>query len=125
MLPDMIAPFVDNPRGDARWLTAEKDAVAVGLCYAQAEMMTEGTWNMLAIAVDPAMQGQGAGAALVSGMEDLLRGAAARLLVVDTSGTEDFIRTRAFYASNAYTQEATIRDFWAAGDDKVIFTKAL
>ena len=49
----------------------------------------------------------------------------ARLIVVDTSGIEDFAGTRAFYARSGYDEEARIRDFWATGDDKVIFRKAL
>lgn len=48
-----------------------------------------------------------------------------RILLADTSGTEDFAATRGFYAAKGYTEEARIRDFWAAGDDKVTFRKAL
>ena len=46
-------------------------------------------------------------------------------MIVDTSGTDDFAMTRKFYSQNGYEEEARIRDFWADGDDKVIFRKAL
>jgi len=44
---------------------------------------------------------------------------------VETSGTADFAATRRFYRQNGYEEEGRIRDFWAAGDDKVIFRKPL
>jgi energy-coupling factor transporter ATP-binding protein EcfA2 len=47
------------------------------------------------------------------------------LLLADTSGTAAFSRTRAFYREIGYLEEARIRDFWADGDDKVVFSKRL
>lgn len=125
MLPDMIAPFLGGTASDELWLTAEVDGQAAGLCYAAAEPMTEGTWNMRAIAVHPACQGTGIGTGLTDHLEQSLRRTEQRLLIVDTSGLDDFRQTRAFYRRNGYTEEARIRDFWAAGDDKIVFRKAL
>ncbi len=125
MLPDMLAPFLAGKEDTQHWLTCEKDDHAIGFCFAKGEEMTDGTWNMLAIAVHPDHQGSGAGAALTQAMEQTLKATNARVLIVDTSGTEDFASTRQFYAKNGYDEEARIRDFWAAGDDKVIFHKAL
>ncbi len=48
-----------------------------------------------------------------------------RMLLVETSGLPDFERTRAFYRKCGYEEEARIRDFYAAGDDKVVFRKVL
>ena len=124
MLPDMLAPFL---AGDTQgfWLTCHAGDKAVGLCYTVPEELTEGTWNMLALAVLPEMQGKRLGTALVRAVEQHLHAKGQRLLVVDTSGTDDFALTRQFYAQNGYEEEARIRDFWAKGDDKVIFRKAL
>jgi len=125
MLPEMISGFLDDPHSAEIWLTCETDGVASGFCYATPEALTEGTWNMLAIAVLPAQQGQGSGAAIVRHLEQMLARMGARVLIADTSGTESFARTRAFYVQNGYAEEARIRDFWAAGDDKVVYWKAL
>ncbi len=125
MLPDMINSFLISDTPDDLWLSCETEGTVIGLCYAQPEELTEGTWNMRAIAVAPARQGQGAGAAMTTDLEQRLKKMGARVLIVDTSGTEDFAQTRAFYVKNGYDAEARIRDFWAAGDDKVIFRKAL
>jgi ribosomal protein S18 acetylase RimI-like enzyme len=89
------------------------------------EALTDGTWNMLAIAVLPARQGEGRGGALVARLEAILRDRGQRVLIADTSGTDAFARTRAFYRVNGYAEEARIRDFWAEGDDKVVFWKSL
>ena len=126
MLPDMVGGFLTNPEDDdALWFTCESDGRAVGFCFAKPEQLADGTWNMLAIAVDPAMQGHGCGRAIVEQLETDLAGEGARVLIADTSGTDAFAKTREFYRKCGYSEEARIRDFWAAGDDKVVFWKRL
>lgn len=124
-LPGMLNGFLSEEDSTDAWLTCESDGQPVGFCYAAPEAMTEGSWNMLAIAVLPGKQGNGAGAAIVAELESRLRASGQRVLIADTSGTDEFTRTREFYRKNGYTEEARIRDFWAAGDDKVVFWKAL
>jgi ribosomal protein S18 acetylase RimI-like enzyme len=58
-------------------------------------------------------------------MENALRANGQRLLLVETSGLPIYERTRAFYAKCGYEEEARIRDFYTAGDDKIVFRKAL
>ncbi len=125
MLPDMLSGFLSGDEGESVWFTAEEDGRAIGFCFAAPEALTEGTWNMLAIAVLPERQGGGAGGAIVAALENHLTERGNRLLIVDTSGKSDFARTREFYRKNGYSEEARIRDFWAAGDDKIVFRKAL
>ena len=48
-----------------------------------------------------------------------------RTLLVETSGTDKFFRTRSFYEQIGYETEACIRDYYDAGDDKIVFRKAL
>jgi ribosomal protein S18 acetylase RimI-like enzyme len=107
------------------WLTYELEGEAAGFCFAVPEKLTDGTWNMLAIAVHPAHQGRGAGSALVKRLETTLIMRSQSVLIADTSGAPEFKLTREFYGKNGYTEEARIRDFWAAGNDKVVFWKLL
>jgi len=79
---------------------------------------------MLSIAVPPSKQGSGTGAALVKQLEAALWEQSHRILIADTSGTEEFAQTRTIYRKNGYS-ETRIRDFWAAGDDKATFWRAL
>jgi ribosomal protein S18 acetylase RimI-like enzyme len=125
LLPELVSGFLTDQQGNDLWLTCEDGGRAIGFCYAAPEPLTEATWNMRAIAVLPSRQGTGVGAALVEELEASLIALGQRILIVDTSGTAAFDRTRQFYRSNRYVEEARIRDFWASGDDKVIFRKAL
>lgn len=124
LLPDLVAPFFSGD-DDAFWLTCHMNDHAVGFCYTAPEELADGTWNLRALAVLPNHQGGGLGAALTEAVEQHLRQSAQRILIVDTSGTEDFTQVRKFYAKNGYQEEARVRDFWAPGDDKVIFRKAI
>ena len=125
MLDYMVRGFLSEDLSNDVWLTCDFDDDPVGFCYAAPEPLTEGTWNMLAIAVLPGVQGNGAGAALVAELESRLHGLSQRVLIADTSGIAEFERTRGFYRKNGYMQEARIRDFWGPGDDKVVFWKSL
>jgi ribosomal protein S18 acetylase RimI-like enzyme len=124
MLEGMTADYFAGESDTQRWIIAEAGAVA-GVAYTVPEPLTDGTWNTLLICVDPAAHGQGTGRALMRHIEDELRGEGARVLLVETSGTPDFERTRGFYDMLGYDREARIRDYYAVGDDKVIFRKAL
>jgi len=70
------------------------------------------------------MQGSGIGAALLRAMEGRLAGSA-RLIVVETAGRPDYRPTRAFYEARGYRKASVIPDFYAPGDDQVVYLKAL
>ncbi|MEL7255230.1 MAG: GNAT family N-acetyltransferase [Pseudomonadota bacterium] len=124
LVPDLLDPALKGETSEF-WRSAYVGSEVAGFCYTVPEMLTEGAWNITAIAVDPARQGTGIGAALLSEVENWLTSKGQRLILIDTSSGEDFTRTRAFYVKNGYEEEARIRDFWAEGDDKVVFRKAL
>ncbi len=48
-----------------------------------------------------------------------------RLLLVETSGVAGFAGQRRFYRKLGFRREARIRDYYQAGDDKVVFAKSL
>lgn len=121
LLPGMAEPALSGAT-DELWLIGD---AGVGLAYAAPEPLTDGTWNMLALAVDPGAQGRGLGRALVGAVVAELVARGGRLLLVDTSGTEGFAGTRAFYRRLGFRQEARIRDYYQAGDDKVTFVLPL
>jgi ribosomal protein S18 acetylase RimI-like enzyme len=85
---------------------------------------TLGTCDLYWMAVDPSAQGAGVGTALVREMEGRLAGSA-RLIVVETAGRPDYRPTRAFYEARGYRKAAVIPDFYAPGDDQVVYVKTL
>ena len=112
--------------GDLSYLTlgAELDGRLVGwICWGPTPC-TLGTFDLYWMAVDPACQRAGVGTALLDEMEQRLSGRA-RLIIVETAGREDYGPTRAFYRSRGYHPAATLPDFYAPGDDQVVFVKAV
>jgi ribosomal protein S18 acetylase RimI-like enzyme len=85
---------------------------------------TVGTFDLYWIAVDPARHDAGIGSLLLAEMERRLAGTA-RLVVVETAGRDDYGPTRAFYARRGYHAVARIPDFYAPGDDQVVYVKAI
>lgn len=106
------------------WLVDDENGI-VGIAYVAPERMTEGTWNLYLIAIHPDHQRQGRGKALLRHIEQMLAERGVRLLLVETSGLENFEYVRAFYRKSGYDEEARIREFYKAGDDKIVFRKAL
>lgn len=124
MLDEMVAPFFAAEPCQEFWLVAA-DPEAIAVAYCAQERMTEGTWNQLLLAVHPDHQGKGIGTEIMQQTEQVLREQGERVLLVETSGTAEFERTRGFYRKNGYEEEARIRDYYQAGDDKIVFRKAL
>ena len=125
MLDEMMSGYFKGSDSRDIWLTDEEDGEVVAIAYCAPERMTEGTWNLYLIAVHPKFQGQGRGTAMVSYIEKILAEKGERLLLVETSGLPEFERTQAFYRRCGYEEEARIRAFYQAGEDKVVFRKAL
>ncbi len=97
----------------------------VAIAYVEPVRATDGTYELLMIAVMPDMQSKGRGAALVRHVEQLLVDRKQRLLLVQTSGEESYARTRAFYDACGYERVAQVRDYYAPGIDMVLFRKPL
>ncbi len=83
---------------------------------------TLGTYDLYWMAVAPEAQGNGIGKALLEEMERRLAGVA-RLIVIETAGRPDYAPTRAFYQARGYSPISRIPDFYAPGDDQVVFVK--
>jgi len=114
-----------GPRGEPySALGADIDGRLAGwICWGPTPC-TLGTYDLYWMAVDPALQRAGVGTALVLEMERRLVGLA-RLIIVETAGRADYAGTRRFYEGRGYRPTATIRDFYAPGDDQVVFVKSV
>jgi ribosomal protein S18 acetylase RimI-like enzyme len=125
MLDEMAAPFLTGIAPDDLWFVAVDAQIVLGLVYCAPERMTDGTWNLLLVAVRESEQGKGVGSRLTRYLEQALSKRNARVLIVETSGLPDFDRTRAVYRTLDYVEVARIPEFYASGEDKVVFWKLL
>jgi ribosomal protein S18 acetylase RimI-like enzyme len=115
-----------GPATNYRWVVAEGDGQVLGFACFGPVPMTQGTFDLYWIAVDPRLQGRGLGRRLVAASEAAIRaGGGGRRLYVDTSSTPAYAPTRAFYAACGYAPAAELPDFYAPGDGKVILCKVL
>jgi ribosomal protein S18 acetylase RimI-like enzyme len=120
----LIDHFNDKAKTQDFWFT-DYDNEPVSVAYVAPERMTEGTWNLYLIAVHPHHQRQGRGKLMLQYVEKVLTERGERVLLVETSGTDDFEYVREFYRKSGYDEEARIREFYAAGVDKIVFRKKL
>ncbi|HYK10191.1 MAG TPA: GNAT family N-acetyltransferase [Gemmatimonadales bacterium] len=86
---------------------------------------TEGTWDLYWIVVAREQHGAGIGSQLLKHVEQELMAGGCRLVVVETSSRADYAPTRGFYEARGYTRTAVIPEYYAPGDDLVIYLKDL
>lgn len=86
---------------------------------------TQSSYDLYWIAVAPEQQRSGLGHKLIVESERQAQLLGATRMYVDTSGREQYKPTRRFYEQNGYTVAARLEDFYAPGDAKVIYSKAL
>ena len=65
------------------------------------------------------------GRALLHHVEQTVRAAAGRLLVIETSDSERLLRARRFYTAQGYSECGRVPDFYGEGEAKVIFARLL
>jgi ribosomal protein S18 acetylase RimI-like enzyme len=108
-----------------RCFTSEADSEIVGFIYYAPAPMTAGTWYVYWIAVRRELQAKGLGGELLSMAEEDIRHCGGRVLFIETSALPHYDATRRFYLKHGYEREAVLREFYAAGDDMVVFRKQL
>lgn len=124
-LDKMLADYFNGKASEGHVCLVLEENMPLAVAYYAPEIATDGTWNLLMIAVREECQGRGYGSNLIRHVEERLRAEGQRLLLVETSGLPSFEQTRTFYAKCGYEQEARIRDYYTAGEDKIIFRKLL
>ena len=106
----------------AVWEEADEPA---GWVYYAPSGREEGAFDLWWIGVHPARQGHGLGQAMMQAVEMAVTMAGGTKLVVETSSTELFAKTRRFYTLLGYATTGTESDSYGLGDDKVTFAKNL
>lgn len=126
---EMLSGFFDGTLGDHSWIVATADdGGVVSAAYFAPEPFADRMWNLYFIATEPSRHGDGSGTTLIEYIEAQLRRRGhdvALTLIVDTSSSDEYAQTRAFYEKRGFVEESRIRDFFGPGDAKVTFWKSL
>ena len=107
------------------WIVNDDNDAITSAAYYAPESFGQNVYNLYFIGVLPGEQGKGIGSIMLEYVEKHLKELEQRLLLVETSGLPNFEKTREFYLKNNYEKEATIREYYKEGDDKVIYRKKL
>ena len=123
---EILDSYLSDPSGSGyHVLVAEVGSSVAGyICYGSTPL-TEGTWDMYWLAVAANEQRRGIGRALLALAEGKIKEAQGRLAIIETSSKPEYEKTRRFHYSQGYQVVGRISDFYAPGDDKLIFQKRL
>ncbi len=105
------------------FIAANEDDFPVGYACFGPTPLTEGTFDLYWIAVDPGCTGQGIGSRLLAAVEREIQRVNGRMLVIETSSRQSYQLTRQFYLRNQYRLAETIPDFFHEGEDRVTYVK--
>ncbi len=84
---------------------------------------TKSSFDLYWIAVDPTYRGKGLGTLLLHKTEDEIQRKGGTRIYIETSSTELYVPTRFFYEHNKYRLEAELQNYYAPGDNKLIYVK--
>ena len=123
---EVIEDYLENPGQDYDVVGAfTRDDRLLGYACWGATPCTVGTYDLYWIAVSAEAQGRGIGKLIMQEVERRLARANARLVLIETSSTEPYAPTRAFYRALGFHEVARVPDFYLDGDDRVILARRL
>jgi ribosomal protein S18 acetylase RimI-like enzyme len=110
---------------DYRFLLAEREGWFMGYsCFGRIPL-TQGRYDLYWIVVDGNVQQQGVASELLRATEAAILAAGGRTLYAETSSRTVYAPAQAFYRHRGFELAARLQDFYAKGDDKIIFAKIL
>ena len=115
----------DTHRHGHKSVTYEDKGQIIGFAYFAPAAMTDRTWYLYWIAVSKQTQAKGVGGKLLKHAEETIRQERGRILLIETSSLPHYQLTRQFYVKHGYDKEAVLHDYYADGDDMVVFRKRI
>lgn len=109
--------------GDYHLLAVASAGAFAGYACIGPAALTERSWYLYWICL--AEPGAGLALPLMAGIEAHIQAQGGNRLVAETSGRDAYARARAFYRKAGFDPCGRIPDFYAAGDDCILYVKAL
>jgi ribosomal protein S18 acetylase RimI-like enzyme len=126
VLREVLEDFHAGSAGDEHAaVVAERDGRIVGYAYYAPDEMTDRSWYLYWIAVAKDLHARGIGGELLRHVEEDVRRRDGRVMFIETSSLPHSEPTRRFYLKHGYAVTGALRDFYADGDDMVVFRKRL
>jgi ribosomal protein S18 acetylase RimI-like enzyme len=105
-------------------LVDDQDQAIGYICYGPTPM-TQGTFDLYWIAVDPDFQGQRVGSKLLNFLGEVVKAEGGRLILADASTIPHDEKTQKFYLKNGFQEVARIQDYYHPGNDRITFCRRL
>jgi ribosomal protein S18 acetylase RimI-like enzyme len=123
---ELIEASIRDPEGSGyETIVAVTDTDMAGyICFGPTPM-TRATWDLYWVAVSPEVQGQGLGKRLYAAFADAIRQKGGQQVRIETSSQESYAATGGFYERLGFSIDGKLRDFYADGDDLLIFYRKI
>jgi D-alanine-D-alanine ligase len=114
-----------GPASGYEFAFAEQAGQVVGYgCFGK-NTLTVSSFDLYWIAVEPKLHGHGVGRLLLAEAERQIAVAGGTRIYIETSHRPDYVATRGFYERCGYTLATVLDDYYAPGDSKAVYVKAL
>ncbi len=123
---ELVADRLENGESTGYYFVfAEIDGITVAYsCFGPITMSTT-SFDLYWIATHNDYRGKGIGRKLLAETCDVAKKMGCKILIAETSGLPHYLPTRAFYINNNFELEASLKDFYTDGDDKLFYTKRI
>ena len=108
-----------------RWMKIMDDDGIVAFANYGKNSFSTHSWDLYWIAVHQNSRNKKLGSVLLKAIEEDVRNEGGKILWIETSGRPMYASTEGFYKHNGYTLHASLKDFYADGDPKQIYSKVL
>lgn len=123
-LIDIVLKDPDQEDYRIHCVVNDEDQAIGYICYGPAPM-TQGTFDLYWIVVDPRFQGHGVGSKLLDFLEGAVREGKGRMILIDTSSIPQYEKTQKFYVRHGFQEVARVPDYYHPGNDRITFCKKL
>jgi len=124
VVKELLEAEFENPAGnDYHSLIFEESDQVVGFACHGPTPMTERTYDLYWLFVDPKHQRRGVGGALLAEVEKAVRRAKGRMLIADTSSARSYLPARRFYQNHGFRKVAEVKDYYRPGDSRFTYVK--
>ena len=121
---ELIDEAIANPKHEYyNVFVSENDNKIDGYHCIGKRALTDGVFDLFWIVVDSSTQNKGIGKQLLDHSENFVKENKGRWILAETSSKDSYNATRNFYLRNNYSIVCQIKDFYAVGDNLIVFGK--